>query len=136
MRRLLLALGALLLAGLAGVVWYDLLDSGGGQHRRDVDAAVAVTQGGDPSRGYALIVSSGCGACHEIAGIPAAHGKVGPPLEGFRERATIAGVMANSAPNLVRWIQHPRDVDAKTAMPDLGLQADQARDIASYLYAH
>jgi cytochrome c1 len=47
----------------------------------------------------------------------------------------IAGQLPNSPSNLARWIQHPRTVEPKTAMPDLGLTEDQAYDIAAYLYS-
>jgi cytochrome c1 len=42
--------------------------------------------------------------------------------------------LPNSADNLVRWIQHPRTIEPKTAMPDLGVSNQDARDIAAYLY--
>jgi cytochrome c1 len=35
---------------------------------------------------------------------------------------------------MLRWIQNPRGVDEKTAMPALGVSEQEARDIASYLY--
>jgi cytochrome c len=35
---------------------------------------------------------------------------------------------------MVRWIQNPQTVDDKTAMPNLGVSARDARDIAAYLY--
>jgi cytochrome c1 len=35
---------------------------------------------------------------------------------------------------MIRWIQHPRDVDPLTAMPNLNVNDSDARDIASYLY--
>jgi cytochrome c1 len=46
----------------------------------------------------------------------------------------MAGVMTNSTDNLVRWIQHPQQIDPLTAMPDVGATEPVARDIASYLY--
>jgi cytochrome c len=59
---------------------------------------------------------------------------IGPPLSGFKNRAMIAGVLANTSENLIRWIQHPRSVDSYTGMPDLGLTTQEARDAAAYLY--
>lgn len=64
-----------------------------------------------------------------------AHGKVGPNRTGIRDRAMIAGVLANSGGDLRLWIQHPQKVDPKTAMPDLGLTESEAGDVAAYLYA-
>ena len=36
--------------------------------------------GGDPERGERAIMAYGCGSCHVIPGVPAAEGRVGPPL--------------------------------------------------------
>jgi cytochrome c1 len=55
---------------------------------------------------------------------------------GLRQRTYIGGVAANSATNLERWLMHPQAFSPRTAMPDLGLTEDQARDIAAYLYLH
>lgn len=92
--------------------------------------------GGDPVRGQALIARAGCGACHTIDGVEGANSLVGPPLNGFRQRTYIGGVAVNSATNLQRWIMHPQAFSPRTAMPDLGLTEDEARDIAAYLYLH
>jgi cytochrome c len=93
-----------------------------------------VATGGNPDHGRELIRSYGCGACHVVPGIQGAHGLVGPPLFYFGQRTMIAGELPNSPGNLALWIQHPRAVEPKTAMPDLGLTEDQAYDIAAYLY--
>jgi cytochrome c1 len=34
----------------------------------------------------------------------------------------------------MRWIATPHDVEPKTAMPAVGLDEKQARDVAAYLY--
>lgn len=93
-----------------------------------------VATGGNPQHGKQLIQSYGCGACHMVPGIRGARGLVGPPLFYLGQRTMIAGQLPNSPSNLARWIQHPRTVEPKTAMPDLGLTEDQAYDIAAYLY--
>lgn len=90
--------------------------------------------GGEPERGAVAIRHYGCGACHTIPGIPGANATVGPTLEGISGRTYIAGVLANSPANLVRWIQHPQQVDPLTAMPEMGVSDADARNIASYLY--
>jgi cytochrome c1 len=59
---------------------------------------------------------------------------VGPPLIYFSERTMIAGELPNSEDNLIHWIEHPREVEPKTAMPELGVTDRDARDIAAYLY--
>lgn len=93
-----------------------------------------VATGGNPQHGKQLIQDYGCGACHVVPGIHAARGLVGPPLYFLGQRTMIAGELPNSPGNLAHWIQHPRSVEPKTAMPDLGLTEDQAYDIAAYLY--
>jgi cytochrome c2 len=98
-------------------------------------AAAAQLTGGDATRGAAAIVQVGCGACHKIPGITGANGMVGPDLTEVRQNVFVAGVEANRAENLVHWIMKPREVDSKTAMPDLGLDRQTAQDIAAYLYA-
>ena len=103
--------------------------------RQTLDRAALATQG-DPVRGGREIVAAGCGACHEIAGIAGARGRVGPPLTGFAQRAYIAGVVPNTADNLVQWIQNPQSIEPRTAMPNLGLDQQTARDIAAFLYAN
>lgn len=94
----------------------------------------SVSEGGNAQVGKALIVSKGCGACHVIPGIQGARGLVGPPLFFFSRRTMIAGELPNTPDNLVRWIKDPKQVEPGTAMPDLGLNDQQARDVAAYLY--
>ncbi|HEX3985114.1 MAG TPA: c-type cytochrome [Acidobacteriaceae bacterium] len=88
---------------------------------------------GNPRRGRQLIVSYGCGSCHTIPGIYRARGLVGPPLYFFSRRTMIAGELPNNPDNLVRWLLNPRAVEPGTAMPAVGLNYQQAQDIAAYL---
>lgn len=90
--------------------------------------------GGDAERGKLAVQRFGCVACHLVPGVPGYGANVGPPLEGMAGRAYIAGVIANTPANMVRWLQHPPAVDPLTAMPDLGVSERDARDIAAYLY--
>ena len=60
-------------------------------------------------------------------------GAFGPPLDGLATRSLIAGKLANTPENLVRWLRHPQKVDALTAMPDLEVTEADARDMAAYL---
>lgn len=94
----------------------------------------SISEGGNSQIGKALIVSKGCGACHVIPGVRGARGLVGPPLYFFSRRTMIAGELPNTPDNLVRWIKDPKRVEPGTAMPDLGLNDQQARDVAAYLY--
>jgi len=93
-----------------------------------------VERNGNPHAGKKLIVQFGCGACHTIPGIYTARGLVGPPLSFYSRRTMIAGELPNVPDNLVRWIMNPPAIEPGTAMPDLGLSKQQARDIAAYLY--
>jgi cytochrome c1 len=90
--------------------------------------------GGSVADGRRLIASYGCGACHAIPGIPGADALAGPPLDRFYERSYIAGQLANTADNLIQWIQDPQRIEPGTAMPNLGVSPDEARDMAAYLY--
>lgn len=76
---------------------------------------------GDSGRGEQLIRAYGCGSCHSIPGIQRAESRIGPPLEDIRERVYIAGVVPNTPQDLMHWIEHPRQVDPRTAMPELGV---------------
>lgn len=89
---------------------------------------------GDAVRGQQVIRAKGCGACHAIPGIREARGRLGPPLGSIKQRTFIAGELPHSSENLVRWLLDPHAIDPTTAMPDLGLNEQQARDIAAYLY--
>lgn len=96
-------------------------------------AAIAMTKG-NPARAPAIFRRYGCAGCHTIPGIEGADGKVGGDLSGLRERVYIAGVLNNSADNLVGWIVTPQAYSPKTAMPATGISEAEARDLAAYLY--
>jgi cytochrome c len=95
--------------------------------------ATRVVTGGSPSVGKDLIHKYGCGSCHEIPGVKGANGLVGPPLLKFGRRQFIAGELANTPDNLIRWITDPKAVEPGTDMPKLGVSDDEARNIAAYL---
>ncbi len=90
--------------------------------------------GGNARQGRALIAAYGCGSCHTIPGVPNAHGLVGPPLYFWSRRTYIAGEIPNTPANLVRWIHSPSSVEPNTAMPNLGVSDQDARNMAAYLY--
>ena len=98
-------------------------------------AEARAVPGGDAARGKATIEAIGCGACHEIGGIPGARGEVGPPLTGIAQRSIIAGELANTPENMMRWIMNPQGIEPNTAMPNLGVGPRAARDITAYLYS-
>ena len=102
-----------------------------GCHRSDEIRTVA---GGNPQAGKVAIQAYGCGSCHTVPGVRGANGLAGPPLTRFARRSFIAGEASNTTDNLIRWIQAPESIEPGTAMPNLGVTAGVARDIAAYLY--
>jgi cytochrome c2 len=90
--------------------------------------------GGDPEHGRSVIRSYGCGSCHTIPGVTGADALVAPSLDGFANRMFVGGVVKNTPENLIRWIESPRHIDPRTAMPEMGVSERDARDIAGYLY--
>ncbi|HEX6615886.1 MAG TPA: cytochrome c oxidase assembly protein [Gemmatimonadales bacterium] len=98
------------------------------------EEAMHLTGGGDMVKGRLAIERYGCGACHTIPGIPGARRMVGPPLATVGGRMYIAGMLTNTPQNLIWWIQVPQTVAPGNAMPNLGVSASDARDIAAYLY--
>jgi len=91
-------------------------------------------QGGDQRRGRQAILKYGCHACHVISSVREATGRVGPKLEDIEEQIYLGGVLPNHPENMVRWIRNPREFSPETAMPDLGVTEQDARDIAAFLY--
>ena len=102
---------------------------------RDAVREDAVTlTGGDPDKGIAAIGRYGCGSCHDIPGIRSARGTVGPPLGRIAVRTYLAGRLSNTPANMMQWIQHPQHIERGTAMPEMGVTPDDARDITAFLY--
>lgn len=118
--------------GLALAVAAALL-TGGCQGGRS-EAENVIVLGGEQERGREVIERVGCGACHMIPGIPEADGTVGPPLNRWARRSFIAGEVPNSVDNLIRWVMDPHQIEPGTAMPNLDVTEQQARDVAAYLY--
>ena len=117
------------------LIIFTLLTSGCDRlTHRDIQRAAAITGGGNARVGRNEIRKYGCNACHEISGVPGARGLIGPPLNGISQRYYIAGELPNTPDNLMRWIQHPRQVEAHTLMPEMGVTEQDSRDIAAYLY--
>jgi cytochrome c len=113
---------------------FMLMISTGCSSRTEAEQVAQSTTGGSAGRGAAAITRYGCGSCHIIPGISEAHGLAGPPLSGIASRIYIAGVLQNTPPNMMRWIEDPPAVDEHTVMPKLGVSHQDAADIAGYLY--
>ena len=96
-------------------------------------AATSPLPAADPARGRVALTQYACNACHLIPGVTGSQVHVGPPLAGMASRGLIAGKLANTTEHLIRWIRDPQGVDPDTAMPALGVDERDARDIAAYL---
>jgi cytochrome c len=102
--------------------------------RHGESPALLRPHGGSPEAGGRIVRELGCGACHRIPGVPGARGLVGPDLAGFARRSYIAGRLPNTPGNLEAWLRNPPAIDSRTAMPALGMDVRQVRDVASFLY--
>jgi cytochrome c len=116
---------------LLGVVGFNI--AVWGLHRHPTPPALYVPDA-SPERGRVLIREYGCGACHTVPGVGGATGKVGPRLDRVREHVYVGGVLPNTPQNMIFWIANPKEADPRTAMPDLDVSEEDARDIAAYLY--
>jgi mono/diheme cytochrome c family protein len=117
---------------LAGKLLLALLLAGvlaGCEARR----APAQADGAEPERGRRLLAHFQCGSCHVSPGVEAARGTAGPPLATFGRQSYVAGTLPNDPPSLARWLVDPPAVKPGTAMPALGVSADDARHMAAYL---
>ncbi|MEN3354835.1 MAG: hypothetical protein V7640_2993 [Betaproteobacteria bacterium] len=83
--------------------------------------------------GKRAIQQYACATCHYIPGITGATKPVGPTLRGMAARSFIAGVLSNTSENMVAWLMSPQRIDPLSAMPDLGVTEQDARNIAAYL---
>lgn len=84
-------------------------------------------------RGQRLLDQYQCGACHRIPGVVGATARLAAPLDGFGKRSYIAGLLPNRPALLAQWIARPQDLVPGTLMPDMGVTAEDARDMAAYL---
>ena len=92
---------------------------------------------GDPNAGRMLFATKGCPACHTAQHALTATGVVGPNLTNVALRPTLGGDRIENTPeNLARWIMDPSAMKAGSPMPNMGLNQQEARDIAAFLYSH
>jgi len=103
--------------------------------KQTAPAVEANSVAGDPARGQHLLATYGCAACHRIKGVAPGQNPVGPDLRSVADNSYLAGVLPNTQQNMVRWLMHPRSLSPGTAMPELGVTEQDARDMAAYLYA-
>ncbi|HEY6133224.1 MAG TPA: c-type cytochrome [Rubrivivax sp.] len=84
-------------------------------------------------RGRVAVTQYACNACHIIPGVTGSDVHVGPPLAGIAGRGLIAGAVANTPEQMVRWLRDPRSIDPQTTMPSMQVSEQDARDIAAFL---
>jgi mono/diheme cytochrome c family protein len=110
---------------------------GGARNAATLTAAeTGVAALGDAERGRATMRLYACRSCHLIPGLVGKAGvRVGPDLAEAGARRYIAGVLLNTPDNMARWLRAPQAVDPLSAMPDLGVDRQDAADMAAYLYS-
>ena len=85
--------------------------------------------------GEVILRQYACHSCHVIQGVVGPQIHVGPALEHWPMRGTIAGRLPNTKENLVRFIRAPQAHVAGSLMPDLGVTEADARLMADFLFA-
>jgi len=96
---------------------------------RGEDSAPPMTEGAVVLRQYA------CHSCHVIQGVVGPDIHVGPRLERWPSRASIAGGLPNTRENLARFIRKPNEHVPGSLMPALGVTEADARLMADFLFA-
>lgn len=86
------------------------------------------------TRGQALFIGNGCGACHTVRGTPA-RGVIGPDLTHFGSRLTLgAGTLTNQGAAARQWIEHVNRIKPGALMPAFPMLADEdLTALAAYL---
>jgi cytochrome c len=125
-------LGGLLTAAV--LVAVPSCGSPSGIPESDTSRPDATVSDGDADRAPDIFRAVGCASCHTIPGVDEADADVGPPLDRWSRREYIAGRLTNTPEHLLRWLLDPKNVDPRTAMPDVGLTDQEARDLVAYLY--
>lgn len=124
---ILLSLGVAVVLGTMGYFAVGDFDHGGNR-------PLWTVPGGDPRQGRRAIVKYGCSACHVVAGVGKARGRVGPKLLDIHQQIYIGGVLPNSPANMIKWIRSPRQFSPETVMPNLDVSEQDARNIAAHLH--
>jgi len=89
-----------------------------------------------PNDGARLFETSGCSACHRIAGT-GANGVAGPDLTHVGSRGTLgAGILPNNRGTMMGWIGNSQAIKPNNRMPPYTvLTSDQLTQLAIYLEA-
>jgi cytochrome c oxidase subunit 2 len=84
-------------------------------------------------RGREVFLAATCPQCHSIRGTLAG-ASFGPDLTHVGSRSTIgAGVLPNTAENLIRWVRNPQDFKPGNKMPAHDLNDADLQALADYL---
>jgi cytochrome c1 len=89
---------------------------------------------GAPDAAKPAFQAYGCVACHVIPGVRGARGLAGPPLRHWSERRFIAGQVPNRPERLAQFLMNPHSVRTDSAMPNLDVTEEDARNMAAYLF--
>jgi cytochrome c oxidase subunit 2 len=90
-----------------------------------------------PTAGEKLFLAKGCVGCHALNAYEAPKGMIGPNLANVGARSYIAaGTLKNTDENLAHWIMNPQGIKQGVLMPNLGINADDAKALVAYLRAH
>ncbi|WP_230533876.1 c-type cytochrome [Microvirga roseola] len=89
--------------------------------------------GADTERGKLALRLHGCTTCHVAPGVVGGNQRIGPTLVGFTSRRYVAGSLPNTPENAIHWIVSPQAITPDSAMPDMGVDYETARDIVAYL---
>ncbi len=73
--------------------------------------------------------------CHASPDTVRAKPNVDARLGSVTSRCYLGGVLLNTSENMVRRLMNPPTINPHSAMPDLHVKAQDARDIAAYLYS-
>ena len=91
--------------------------------------------------GQKVFMSKGCVACHTIEGVSelaagARSRTSGPNLTHVGSRDYIAAhTLKNSPENIAKWVKNPQQVKPGALMTNLGLNDQEAKDVAAFLTA-
>jgi cytochrome c oxidase subunit II len=85
-------------------------------------------------QGRELFLTSGCGACHTIRGIPAG-GQLGPDLTHVGGRVSLAaGILPNNIGTIAGWIADTQTIKPGNLMPSFNtFSGSELRALAAYL---
>jgi cytochrome c oxidase subunit 2 len=84
--------------------------------------------------GRELFLTSGCGACHTLRGIPA-DGQLGPDLTHVGGRVSLgAGILPNNVGTIAGWIADTQTIKPGNLMPSFNtFSGSELRALAAYL---